>query len=164
MGAADHHGALVGAGEIPEGLGQLVELDPQQRHGGLHLQRYPRIQHVRAGHAHVDVAARIAHVLVHVGEEGDHVVPHLRLDLEDALHTEGGLLLDGGHGVGGHPAQLAVGLRGRDLHIQPALELGLLAPEVAHFGQGVTLDQGRAWLTSRPMYGGAAWGLLRPPS
>jgi hypothetical protein len=155
MGAADHHGALVGAGQLPQGVGQLVELQAQQLHGGLHLQGHAGVEHIRAGHAHMDVAARIPHVLIHVGEEGDHVVAHLRLDLEDALHAEAGLLFDAGHGLRRHAAQLTIGFRGGDLHIQPALEFGLLAPDGAHLGQGVTLDQGRRGLTSRPMYGTA---------
>ena len=74
----------------------------------------------------MDVTAGITDVLVHVGEEGDHVVAHLGFDLEDALHLEAGLGLDRVQGLLGHAAEPAVGFGGGDLHIQPALEFGLL--------------------------------------
>ena len=144
VGAANHHRALVGADEVPQGIGQLVELGAQQLHRGLHLEGYARIQHVGAGHAHVDEAARIAHVFIHVGEEGDHVVAHFSLDLEDAIHAESRLLFNGGDRLGRDPTQLTVGFCGGNFHIEPALEFGLFAPDGAHFGQGVTLDQGPA--------------------
>jgi len=159
MAAADHHRGLVLAGQAADGVSQLVEFGAQQGHRRLQLQRQAGVEHVRAGHAHVDVAPGITHVLIDVGEKGDHVVAHLGLDLENASHTEGRLGLDRGDGLGRHVAELAVGLGGGDLHIQPALELGLFAPEVAHLGQGVTLDQGRRGLTviatlPEPMCGG----------
>ena len=99
----------------------------------------------------MDVAARIAHVFIHVGEEGDHVVPHHRLDLQDPGHGEGRPLADLRHRFGWHPPQIRIGLAGGDLHLQPAAKLGLLTPEASHFGKGVAIDQGRT-MVGNPTY------------
>ena len=85
-------------------------------------------------------------MLVDVGEEGDHVVAHLGFNLEDALQLEAGLGLDRVEGILGHTAETAVGLSGGNLHIQPALEFGLLTPDGSHLGEGVTLYHRRARL------------------
>ena len=92
----------------------------------------------------MDVATGVTHVLVDVGQKGDDVVTDLGFDLEDPLDAEAGFLFDRSDGLSRDAAQLAVGFGGCNLHVQPALELGLLAPDSAHLGQGVTLDQGRA--------------------
>ena len=118
----------------------------QQGDGAFQLQSHARIQHVAAGHAHMNVAPGIPHVLVDVGEEGNNVVAHLGLDLEDAFHLEAGLGFDRVERHLGHAAEAAVGFRGGDLHIQPALELRLFTPDGPHLGEGVTLNHRRARL------------------
>ena len=67
MGAADHFRALVLTGEAAQGIGQGIQLLAQQDHGALQLQRQAGIQHIAAGHAHMDVTAGIANVFVDVG-------------------------------------------------------------------------------------------------
>ena len=48
------------------------------------------------------------------------------------------------HGRIGNASQAAVRLTGSHFNIKPALVLGLVGPDRAHFGQGVALDQGIA--------------------
>jgi hypothetical protein len=45
-----------------------------------HLQRQRGIQHVRAGHAEVNIAPGIAHVLIDASQKRDHIVPHFRFN------------------------------------------------------------------------------------
>ena len=153
VGAADHHGVFVGPCLHADGFCELVEFAAQQLHRGLELQRQAGVEHIGAGHAHVDVAPGIAHVFVHVGEEGDHVVAHLGLDLEDPLAAEGCFVLDRGEGFGGHAAQFRLGFANSDFNVQPALELGVFCPDPAHLRQGVALDQGFC-SANRPNYPG----------
>jgi len=88
------------------------------------------------------VTSGITNVLIHVGEEGDHVVAHFRFDLKNSVDGKVSLGFDRGQGVLWHLSKAAVGLCGSDFHIQPALELRLLTPDGPHLGKGVTLDQG----------------------
>ena len=80
--------------------------------------------------------------------QGDYVVKHFGFNLEDALHLEASFGLDGGEGLLGYAAQAAIGFGGGDLHIQPALEFGLLAPDGTHFGECVALDHRLARLNN----------------
>ena len=157
MGAADHFGALMGPGQFAQGIGQGIEFGAQQGHGTFQLQGHARVQHVAAGHAHMDVTSGITNVLIHVGEEGDHVVAHLGFDFEDALHLEAGLRLDGVESLLGHATEPAVSFGGSDLHIKPALEFRLLTPDGSHLRKGVTLNHRRARLNNPTNL----WGRLR---
>ena len=104
----------------------------------------------------MDVTSGITNVLIHVGEEGDHVVAHLGFDFEDALHLEAGLRLDGVESLLGHATEPAVGFGGSDLHIKPALEFRLLTPDGSHLRKGVTLNHRRARLNNPQIYGAAS--------
>ena len=160
VGAADHHRGLVLPSQHPQGVGQQIEFLAQQLDRGLHLQGHTGVEDIGAGHPHVDVATGVTHVLVDVGEEGDHVMAHLSLDLEDPLDAEAGFVFDRGDGFGRDAAQFAVGFSGGNLHVQPALELRLLAPDGAHLGQGVTLDQGQQALQGGARFAGVLPGQL----
>ena len=116
----------------------------QQLAAGLELQRQAGVEHVRAGHAVVDVLARLADVLGHVGEEGDHVVVGRLLDLGHPRRLEGRLGLDLGDRLGRHLAELRPGAHGGHLDLQPAAHLGLFGPQAGHLGQRVAFDHGGA--------------------
>ncbi len=85
-------------------------------------------------------ARRRPHVLGHVGEEGDHVVAHLALDLGDALGVEVGALADFRHRVGGYDTTRTELFTDGHFHLQPVAIAGVLGPEGAHFGSRITLD------------------------
>ena len=144
MGTTDHHGGLVFRRQFGDGRVEGAEFLPQQNDGSLELQGQTGVQHIAAGHPYVDVATCIADVLVDVGEKGDHVVTHFRFDFEDPGWFKSRLAADVLHGLVGNASQAAVGLTGSHFNIKPALVLGLIGPDRAHFGQGVALDQGIA--------------------
>ncbi len=138
--AAHLHGVLELEGAALEDLAQRREVALQQLARGLELQRQSGVQHVRAGHAVVDVLARLADVLGHVGEEGDDVVIGRLLDLGHAGRVEVGLGLDLGDRLGRHLAERAPGAHGGDLDPQPGAHPGLVGPDGAHLRQCVALD------------------------
>ena len=119
--------------ELPGGLSQE---GPRP----LELEGEGSVEHVRRGHAEMDVLGRVAHILGHVGQEGDHVVLGRLLDLEHAGDVEGRLRLDLGQSVVGYLAKLVPGLADSDLDLQPGGHLGLLGPEGGHLGGGVAGD------------------------
>ena len=144
MGAADHHRGFVLRSQLGDGSIQCRQLLAQQGHRGLQLKCNTRVQHITAGHAHMDVAPSIPHVFIHVGQESDHVVTHFRFDFQDPLGFESRFAADVGHRRFGNASQAAVGFTGSHFDIEPALVLGPVGPDLAHFGQGVALDQGIA--------------------
>ena len=105
----------------------------------------------------MDVTTGIANVLIHVGEEGDHVVAHLGLDFENPFHLEAGFGLDRVEGLLGNAAEPAICFGGGDLHVEPALEFRLLTPDGSHLREGVTLNHRRARLNNPTNL----WGRLR---
>ena len=144
MGAADHHRGFMFRSQFGNGGIQCRQLLAQQRHRGLELECNTRVQHITAGHAHMDVAPSITHVFIHVGQERDHVVTHFCLDFQDPLGFKSRFAADVSHRRFGNASQAAVGFTGSHFHIEPALVLGPVGPDLAHFGQGVALDQGIA--------------------
>jgi hypothetical protein len=90
----------------------------------------------------VDVPRRLADALAVGGEEGDHVVVELAVQLVDALGLRRRGLLDRHHVVGRHQAAAEPGARHGDLDLGEQAEALALAPDGAHLGQGVAGDHG----------------------
>ena len=85
MAAADGQRMLVFKGPFLQGGEHVVEVGQQQirRLGQLH--REAGVEHVRGGEPLMDEAAFRPDALGEPGQEGDHVVPGLALDLVDPL-------------------------------------------------------------------------------
>ena len=71
---------------------QRVEIREQEVRRLLQLHRKAGVEHVARGHPLVDKAGVGADMLGEVGQEGDHVVTRLALDLVDARDLEGAAL------------------------------------------------------------------------
>src|SRR5690606_4158233 len=115
-------------------------------------------QHVRGGHPQVQPARVRADPLLHEGEEGDDIMLGGALDLLDARHVrrvEGSRALAAGlQGFSGGDALLHHALEGGELHVAPTVVAALVAPELEHFGAGITTDHGNTRMV-RPL--SAAW-------
>ena len=121
-------------------LGEFGLRGHQQRAALHHGQRQPGVQHVAAGHAVVHPAACGADVLVDVGEKRHHVMVGGLLDLERALHREGGLRLDLRQVVGGDDPTTAPRTAHGELDVEPALQLGVFRPDGGHLGPRIPRD------------------------
>src|SRR5690348_16658616 len=86
----------------------------------------------------MQIASRGPDILCHVGGESDHVMLHLPLDLENALHRESAFLADGASRALWDKTGLSLDLGGSDLHLQPGLKLVFVAPDAAHFRACIT--------------------------
>src|SRR5258708_5189346 len=78
-----------------------------------------------------------------MGEEGDHVVLGLALDLVDPRDVEGGVVRLGPDRPGGifrDHAKLGEGVRRVRLDLEPDLEARLRLPDRGHFRAGITGD------------------------
>ena len=133
VGPADHGRVFELQGALLQNLAQALQPGKQQRRRFADLQRLGGVHDVVRGQAIVQVAALAAHVLRHVGGEGDHVVLHLALDLQDALDFKPRLLADGARGALGNQPGFRLDLRRGDFHVQPFLEFVLVGPDAAHF-------------------------------
>ncbi len=100
------------------------------------------IEHVRRGHALVHEARLRPDMLGEVGEEGDHVVMRLALDLVDAGDVEfsGRPRPHGLGGLLGDHAELGLGVGGVGLDFEPDAEAGLRLPQGHHVGTGIARD------------------------
>lgn len=75
-----------------------------------------------------------------VFQEGNDVVVGCFFDLADGADVEGGFLTDGVSIVSGDEFQGSHGLTGKDFDFEPNFEFALLAPNLAHAGQGISFD------------------------
>jgi len=90
----------------------------------------------------VDVTSRLTHVLVEIGQEGDDVVLHFRLNFQNPRWVKSGFGFDLLQGLLRDPPQLRLGFTNGQFYLQPGLELVGGGPDLAHFRQSVALDQG----------------------
>ena len=136
--APDHRRVFELQGALLQDLAQALLPGQQQLRSLAHLQRLGGVHDVVRGEAVVQVAALSPNVLRHIGGEGNHVVLHLALDLEDALDFEARLAPDGPRGALRDQAGFRFNLRGSDFHFQPFLEFVLIGPDAAHLRASVS--------------------------
>lgn len=138
VGAADDHRLPVLEGSLDQDLAQLHAGREHQVGGAGQVVAQRSVDEVVAGHAEVDPAGRlVGDALAVGGEEREHFVVALPLDL---LHPLGGRDTGPPHvldGVLGHPAQAHLGLGGEDLHPDPGRVTRLVREDVRHRGQGI---------------------------
>ena len=101
------------------------------------------VEHVGGGQAAMEEARLWPDMLGDRGEEGDHVVLHLALDLVDAGDVEAAALLDRLGRMLGDLPELGHCLGGTGLDPEPDAELRLGLPEASHFGAAVAGDHAR---------------------
>ncbi len=136
----DRQRVLVAQRENAEGLLQPLLAGDQEIDGISQLERSGRVPHVTRGEADVNKPRVLAELLLEAREERDHLVLDALLDGEDTTDVDPRLAADARHRVGRNPAAPGVGLADRQLHPEPGLVLGLLAPDATHLGAGVSVD------------------------
>src|SRR5439155_4971495 len=137
---ADRERVLVANCEVAEHLAQPLLARDQEIGRVAELERGGGVPDVIGGQADVDEPRVLAHLLLEAGQERDHLVLDALLDREDPDDVDSRLLPDAGHRVGGNAASPRVGLAHRQLHPEPRLVLGLLAPDPTHLRAGVAVD------------------------
>ena len=133
VAAPDAGGQPVFAGAASQRLHHRRDPAIQQIGGAAELHREAGVQHVRRGHAAMHEACLRPDMLGEVGEEGDHVVAGLALDLLDAFDLEGTALPDGFGGGFGDQPERRLRVAGMRLDLEPDAEPGLGRPERRHF-------------------------------
>ncbi len=98
------------------------------------------IEHVGGGEPRMQEARLRPDMLGDRGEEGDHVVLHLPLDLVDAGDVEAAALPDRIGRVLGDQPELGHRLGGIGLDPEPDAELGLGLPDAGHLGAAIAGD------------------------
>jgi len=115
--AADLHRLPVLEGAPLEDREEGVEVRVDEVGGVPHLQRQAGVEDVGAGEPLVDVTGVVAHVLGNAGEQGDHVVVELRLQLRHPRHVEARALADPLHRLLREGAEFGLRRAGGDLHL-----------------------------------------------
>jgi hypothetical protein len=144
VAAANHGRELMFARLRSNHLPKFLNIADQNVRRLHHLDRERGIDDVAAGEAEVKPATRLAvDVFCDVGGERDNVVVQRALEFLAAVEAEGGFRLH----------LLKVGFRndalldkrfgGKQLDLQPNLQLALLGPDVPHLGAGITLNHVR---------------------
>jgi hypothetical protein len=82
----------------------------------------------------------LAELLLEAREERDHLMLDALLDGEDPADVDPGPGANARHRLGRYPASPGVRFADRQLHPEPGLILGLLAPDATHLGAGVAVD------------------------
>src|SRR5690348_1113010 len=73
--------------------------------------------------------------------EGDDVVADFRFDFEDAGDVNAGAFAEAGGGFAGNGAGFGEDVSGGEFDVEPFLEFVFVAPELAHLGARVAVDQ-----------------------
>ena len=119
---------------------RAIAAGEQQVARGADLQRERGVEHVARRHPVVDEARVGTDVLGDAGEERDHVVLHLALDLGDARGVEAGARADRCERRGGNHAAFGEHFADGELDAQPEAVARLVGPERPHLGPAVALD------------------------
>jgi hypothetical protein len=80
------------------------------------------------------------HDFRHRGGKGDYIMPHLGLNLVDALHAEISALADGFSCILGHNASFRKRFSRRHFDGKPGAKAVFVVPGTAHFRAGVAWD------------------------
>ena len=134
---------------------QPVHVLDEEVGGAGELDREASVEHVRAGHPLVEEARLRPDMLGDVGEEGDHVVLHLRFDRIDPLDLERAPLPHGGGGFLGDDPKLGHRVHRVGLDLEPDPEAGLGRPDAGHLRPRIAGDHGRV------LSGGGAGALAK---
>ena len=120
--------------------GKGLDVLQQQIGGVAQLEAGGSVPDVGAGEPEVHVSAFLTEGFGNGAEEGGDVVVGDADVLVDLVDIEAGVAADLRGGGGGYLAEFGPRLAGRDLDVEPSLELVLLAPDGGHFGAGVARD------------------------
>jgi len=128
---------------VEAGENQVGRVAQQERERG--------VEHVRAGHAEVQVPRGRADALLHEGQERDHVMPRLPLDLVDPRHIRRvhrrqrrrPPLPYRARRLAGDLPQLRHRVRGKRLDLEPDAVAVLRRPDGNHLRPGITGDHER---------------------
>ena len=140
VGSPDAGGVTELQRATPEHGDQALDPDQEQPPRVADLERERRVEHVAGGESVVDVTRIGPHALRQGGEERDHVVTDLGLDLVDARRIHRGARADRLQRVRGNQSALRVDLADGELHREPAAVLALLGPDLLHLGARVAID------------------------
>ena len=140
VGPPDHRRVLVLERARAQRRERAVAAGEQQDARLADLERQGGIDDVARRHAVVDPARIRSDVLRDVGQERDHIVAHLALDLGDARHVEPCTRADRSERISGDDAPLGEHLARGQLDPEPRAVPRLLGPDGAHFGSRVALD------------------------
>ena len=142
VGAADHGCVLELPGAALEYVAQLLQVFANDGRSLLDEQRLCGIDHVVRGESVMQPARFRPDFLGHSSGEGDDVVLHLGFDLVDAIEVEVTLFADGDGRRLRHQSGFGERFSGCQFDLEPGAELVLVAPDMPHFGAGITCDQG----------------------
>ena len=136
------------------GLERALELVEEERARFAHLEREGGVDDIRGGQPVMEPPSRGAELGRDGVDEGGEIVLRLALELRHALRGwRLGAGADLGDGLGRDRAELAPGLEGGELDVEPAREPVLVRPDPSHHGSGVARNhrlQSRASAGRRP--------------
>ena len=92
--ATDGDCVLMLAGLQKDGIVQIVQLPRQKLTRLSHIESERGVEHIRAGHAAVDIPSGITDIFVDIGQKSDNVVLDLFFDLKNTVHIKFGFFLD----------------------------------------------------------------------
>ena len=144
VAAPDAEGVLVLDGALPERRQQAIDVIGQDVGRPGELQGEAGVQHVRRRHALVDESCFGSHMLGEIGQERDHVVVGLPLDLVDPRHLEPAPLPHRlGGGLRNHP-EFGHRVAGVGLDLEPDAEPVLRLPDGGHLRAAVPGNHDRS--------------------
>ena len=146
---ADRRRVLVFARTAFEHHEQRVDVGQHQVGSARQLHAKTGIEHVRAGHALVDEARRLADMLCKVGQESDDVVLGLALDHVDAVDLEFALRPHRRRRLARDHPQFGQRVHRVRLDLEPDSKARLRLPDHHHFGTRIARDH-----AGSPLYRG----------
>ena len=138
--SADAGSVDVFLGELGGGLPELLGAADQDSTAVPKHHAERGVDDVVAGHAEVNPAAGRSDVFFQASNEGDEVVPGFKFDFVASGEGIGRLGLDRVHVGAWDDSRLEPGLADGNLCLQPAVVLGLAAPNRGHFRRTVAVD------------------------
>ena len=138
--ATDAHRVLVLAGPALEDREQSVDVGDENVGGARELDGETGIEHVRGRHPLVHEPGGLADMFRDTGQEGDHVVARLLLDLVDPLDIESSALPCFPGRLPRDDAEIGLGLAGQDLDVEPDPVSGFGLPDRGHLRAGIAGD------------------------